>query len=153
MIAVEIVPAQFCHTHDMAARLLPEDEAEMAAVGMSGRRALYRSWRGSLWARTALVDGEPAAMWGVSGAPLGDVGIPWLLMAEPSRKVTPLCIARIYRHEVERMTRTFPILRQHVDVRHAKAIAMMRFAGFVIGEPVASPRTGCKFYPVEMKVA
>lgn len=150
-VAVEIVPATIEHVRHIAADMQPADAREQVRFGIAPGRALYRSWRESVWSRTGLVEGKPAAMWGVAGSLLGDVGTPWLLMGRETRRVPALRIMRIYHHEVADMTRMFPLLRNWVDAEHAAAVKALTVAGFAVGDPQPRGAHGALFRPFELE--
>ena len=64
----------------MAGKLRPGDAREAEQAGMTQYQALTYGVAHSLWARTALIDDNPAAIWGlVVPNILGPVAHPWLL--------------------------------------------------------------------------
>jgi hypothetical protein len=127
-----VIPATRSHILAMSTMLRAGDAAEIEAAGITPRRALWRSWRGSLVARAALVDGELAALWGVGGCPLGAVGQPWLLTAPPVERAK-VAFLREARREVAQMLVLFPRLAGYVDARYEGAIWLLGAVGFTVG--------------------
>ena len=61
---------------------------------------IWRSLKRSILpAKTAFVDGDIAAMWGLGGTLLGDTGVPWILTAPAIEKV-PLALVRESRKDI-----------------------------------------------------
>lgn len=129
-----IVVAEPAHIRLLSTRLRVEDQAEVEAAGMDARKALWRSFRQATLARTAFVDGEIAAMWGIGGCPLGTLGRPWLLTAPPIEHVK-VAFIRESRYEVREMLTLFPELRGFVDARYQRAVRLLQVLGFSISEP------------------
>lgn len=120
------------HVEAMAARLRRADEEEIEAAGLGPRNALWRSYRGSAYAKTAFVGGEAAAMWGMGGCPLGKVGRPWLLTA-PAVERAKIAFLREARAEVAMMLSICPELRGYVDAKYSGAIRLLEAIGFMVG--------------------
>ncbi len=128
-----IVVAEPAHIRLLADDLRAADRAEVEAAGMDARKALWRSFRQATLARTAFVDGEIAAMWGVGGCPLGTLGRPWLLTAPPIEHAK-VAFVREARYEVREMLTLFTELRGFVDARYQRAIRLLQIMGFNISE-------------------
>lgn len=112
------------------------DRQEFAAVGYKPKEALYYSYKHGLYRQTGLMNGRVVACWGVTGAPMGLVGQPYLITGNLINKLSPLIFARLYKKEVETMLKIFPVLENYVDARYEGAIRLLKLAGFEIGEPV-----------------
>ena len=54
----------------------------LQGYGFDPRRALHKAWRQSSYARTALIDNKPVAMWGVTAPLLGETAYVWLVMSD-----------------------------------------------------------------------
>ena len=119
----------------LRANLREEDLAECLGFGVSIQKALWISYKGSLVRKTAYVDGELAACWGVGGVFLGRVGNPWLLTTPAAKNISPLRFARIYQMEVMAMLKMFSRLENFVDARYDAAIRLLEIIGFTVEEP------------------
>jgi len=146
---IAILSATSAHVRALGQSLRAEDEREITCLGLVAHKVLFRSWRRAVMRRTALVDGEVDAMWGVGGVLCGPVGFPWLLTGKAAERASPLTFARIYQREVRDMLRLFPVLENWVDASHEKAIRMLEIAGFQVGEP-REVRPGVWFRPYRM---
>lgn len=127
-----ILPAERAHIAALTGRLRAGDAAELQAAGIPPGRALWRSYRASVFSRVALVDGEIAAAWGMGGSPFGRIGRPWLLTAPPVERA-PLAVLRVGRQEVALMLAVCPELRGVVDAAYGRAIRFLVALGFGIG--------------------
>jgi len=130
---ITILPATAEHVLELRANLREEDASEICKFGLPIRRALYRSWRNAIFSRTALVNGEVAAIWGMSGQLLGDKGHPWLLTSSLVEKV-PLQFALCYRQQIREMLGHFDLLENYVDSDYDKSIRMLELIGFTVDE-------------------
>lgn len=132
---INIIPATLSHVQELALTMNTEDRDEYESVGRTAHKVLWRSWKNSMFRSTALVDGEVAACWGVSGSMLGLVGVPWLCTGRKAREISPLVFSRIYRTEARKMFDAYPVLENWCDNRYVGAIRMLKIAGFSLDEP------------------
>lgn len=133
MGAVSIVPASRGHVGRIARRMRAADVEECAAKRRTPACALRISLASSSFALTALVDGSPHAMFGVTPYSLADgVGRPWFLGTD-----------EVYRHPrqmietgdaiVEIMQDSFRRLENVVSASNDRAIRLLRRWGFSVG--------------------
>lgn len=148
----EIIPAESKHIALLKERLRVNDAAEITGAGLSVQKALWRSYRGSIVAKTALVDGRVAAMWGCGGLALGKIGEPWLLTSSDVEALS-LDFARETRKEVAAMLEMFPRLQGVVAADYKQACAFLRFLGFRLSEPFPYGPLGKPFRRYEMERA
>ena len=141
---VRVVDAAPGHILELSGRLRAEDAAEIEAAGITARRALWRSYRGSIFSRAALIDGDVAAAWGCGGNVLAGVGLPWLLTA-PAVERVKIAFLRIAKAELHIMRESFPELRGHVDARYHRAIRLLEALGFDLGPPLPFGLRGAPF--------
>jgi hypothetical protein len=142
-----IVPAEQSHCALLAANLRQDDADEVRAFGESRIRAVNRAFRNGLMCRTAFVDGEMAAMWGIGGNVLSNVGHPWLL-------TTPVCehvrvtFVKVGKAQLADMLALRPVLYDYVAARYTRAIGFLKLLGFTVGDPAPLGRHQqlfCKF--------
>lgn len=136
MVSIEILSTTPSHVLELRDTLREEDASEICKFGLPIRRALYRSFRNSIFSRTALVDGKVAACWGLSGVVLGDVGNPWLLTGTECNRVSPLVFARIYKQEIQEMLTHFDVLENWVDSAYTKSVRLLQLIGFTLDDPM-----------------
>jgi hypothetical protein len=138
---IELAPATAEHVRALLPRLRADDVSEIQAAGLTCKRALWRSWKGSHLRTAALVDGEIAAIWGCGGTLLGGVGRPWLLTAPACERV-PLAFVQIGRDEARRMLAVHERLEGCVAAWHFRAIRTLALMGFRLGGEVVLPNDG-----------
>lgn len=136
MANIEIIPAMPQHVLELRSTLREADICEVMRFGLPLRKAMYRSFKNSIFSRVALVDGKIAALWGLSGILLGETGHPWLLTGTQSEAVSPLTFARIYKREVEEMITHFPVLTNWVDAGYNKSVRLLEMIGFTLDDPM-----------------
>lgn len=132
---VSIIPATLSHVRELGETMRKADRREIEIYGISHHKGLWRTFKQGMRNKTALIDGEVAAMWGVCGTYLGDTGVPWLLTSEAVHKVSPLRFAREYQREVYEMMQYFDRLENYVDADYEGAIRLLSIVGFTIGDP------------------
>lgn len=132
---ITIVDTVPWHLRELAANIQPEDERELLAIGLTPPKALWRSYKSSIYCKTALLDGRVAAVWGAAGTFLSDSGCPWLLTSREIRNISSLRIARDYQREVHKMLDIFQKLENYCDARYTAAIRLLDIVGFNIEDP------------------
>lgn len=132
---IEIVDTIISHVRQLRETMRTADKQEIIAAGFDPARISIFTYKNACWRRTGLVNGEPAAMWGVRGNLLGLVGQPYLLTNEKVHLISPLKFAKIYIQEVKEMKKLFPVLENYVDASYEGACRMLELAGFKL-EPV-----------------
>lgn len=117
----------------LMASTMSADTAETALkLGMSVNQALWKSFKMSIYCKTAFINGKIAAIWGVGGSPFSDIAFPWLVMSDEAGE-KPFKVAFIYRQELKKMQELFPTLVDYVNEKNEKAIRMLELMGFKIG--------------------
>ena len=135
-IVVETRRATIADVYALALNLRAGDRAEIAAMGRDPRRALRFAYRISLVPpRVATVDGEVAAMWGLGGDILSDVGEPWLLTGHAADRV-PFAFVRIAKAELAAMLAVKRRLENYVAADYPKAVRLLDELGFKLDEAV-----------------
>jgi hypothetical protein len=127
---ISLVPASLVHVGPIASRMREWDKREAAAFGRSPKEALRIGLSASLWAYTALVDGRPEAMLGLTPVSLIEGrGVPWMLGTDA-----------IYAHPREMLRGVGPmiagmqadcrLLENWVATGNARAMRFLRGCGF-----------------------
>ena len=125
------MPAEASHIQAMEGRFRPADIAELWASSHSTPEScLMTGLQISPLCWTALFDGAPVAMFGVSpAAMLGGIGCPWMVgTTELDRHA--YTIMRHCREPLARMLESFGHLVNFVDARNTKAIRWLKRLGF-----------------------
>jgi hypothetical protein len=114
----------------IAERMRQQDRAEVEAGGFSPLQAILESQRMSIITECALVDGVPAAVWGVvPRGLLSSYANVWMLgtdMVPQHRKA----LLRLSRAFIARVSRLYPFLDCLVDSRYTEAIRWVEWLGF-----------------------
>lgn len=130
---IEIVPAKLTHVGPIALRMRTIDELECRVFGHSPKEALRVGLLSSMIAWTALIDGQPEAMFGASTISLLDgTGRPWLLMTDKAgrQQKALLRLGRIYTAAIHRH---YVQLENWVHVDNVAAIRWLSRLGFAVG--------------------
>lgn len=149
-MAWHIVASEPQHVNQLVARLRENDAREITCLGFNVRRIIWRSYRGALLRRSAFIDGEIAAMWGVGGSPLDPVGRPWLMTTGAIEKL-PKTYLREARREAREMLACFPVLQNWVHAEYTSAVKFVRLMGFDVEEAKPFGPTGALFHRFEMR--
>ena len=150
--AYSILPASRDHIRCVAGRLRADDAAEMDAYGWTQQRALWRSWRGSVFAKAAVSGDDVIAVWGVGGCPLGRVGVPWLLTTPGVETIKRAFLAEA-RAGVYLMLAVYPELRGRVSADYRRACRFLEHLGITLGEPFAFGPNSALFREYSMRRA
>jgi hypothetical protein len=145
-----IVDSEPRHAALLARALRDNDRAEIEAAGVTGKKAVWRSYKNSLLCKTAFVDGEIAAMWGLGGTILATKGSPWLLTTRAIEKV-PMDFAREARKAVREMLEIKPVLQNYVLASYHKAVRLLQIIGFTMSEPFPFGPKRIEFRRFEMR--
>jgi hypothetical protein len=147
-IQIEIIDSWAFHARELYQTLRKEDTQEAIRSGLEPEKAILYSYRSALYRKTALINGDVAAMWGVCGTPLSMIGQPYLITGELVHKVSPIKFTRIYTQEVQVMKGLFPSLINYVDAEYTGAVRLLRIAGFDLEGPMML--NGNEFYRFSM---
>lgn len=129
---IEFVPASVAHVGRLANRLRAMDVLELEALGTTPKQGLRVAVLGSTLAMTALVDGSPHAMFGVSPVAAW-VGSPWFLGSDKVYEEARLLL-NFGRIMVREFHRHFPTLENVVYNENMSAIRLLKRWGFDVGE-------------------
>lgn len=127
---IEVVDTTLDHVRAIRKNLREEDRLEAERMGLNPWKAPMYIYKNALWRRTGLINGEPAALWGVRGNPLGLVGNPYLVTSNKVYDISAIKFAKIYLKELNEMKKMFPVLENYVDAKYDGAVRLLRLAGF-----------------------
>ena len=128
-------PSIVTDIYRLATTLRAADRAEVESLGFTARDAIRRSYRNGMLRTTYLVDGEIAAMSGLCGALLDDIGAPYLLTA-PIAATVPVAFVKCARQAVDRMLLHRSRLEGYVAARYTGACRLIEVLGFTLGKPM-----------------
>ncbi|WP_017773847.1 hypothetical protein [Paraburkholderia kururiensis] len=147
-----VVEATLDHVAYLAANLRDEDRAEVHALtGADPERVIAFCAHTSIFSWVWLVDGNPAAIFGLSADSLmSETGMPWLLTT-PLVELQPITFLRHGRTWRDRMAAMFPHLENYVDARYARCIRWLEWLGFEIHPAAPYGVHGMPFHRFEMR--
>ena len=150
--AVEVVEPKPGHLDFLAEHLRAQDLAELRASGWDDvYQALERSVQVSRWARVALIDGLPAAVFGCAehGSMLAPDGVPWLLGTDAVARHGRV-LQREARRYIAAMLQEYPRLFNAVHAENTVSVRWLRRLGFTLHPAVPAPPHGAPFHVFEM---
>jgi hypothetical protein len=152
MSRYEIVPATLEHMRVMARIMREADRAEVEGVGQVPRHLLNLLYRNSTHRHAALVDGDLAVVWGVTGAVLDDEGMAWLFSA-PAIERIPISFfkeAKTWLCDIMKKKRK---IWSSVAVFHHQSIRFYTMLGFKLTHPVECGPRKMMFHDLIMERA
>lgn len=135
---VAIVDATERHALRIARFLDPSVLAFAAAAGIDPRRKMIAAVRSSLYARTMLVDGVPAALGGIAAPLASPSAFLWLAVTERARGY-PFALGRALVREFRLAQRWRARFTAVIDPTDFRACRFARAVGFEIGAAVELP--------------
>lgn len=132
---INIVNTEPQHIRMMAGCMHQRIADTALRLGIAPHKALWRSYKESIICLTAFINGEIAAIWGIGGTLFGEIGHPWLVLS-PEADDYPMRVAFIYKKELQKMAKMFPVLEDFVDESHEKAVRMLELMGFKMTERI-----------------
>ena len=131
---LRLVGASPAHVGRIAYRMREIDRIECGASGRSAKAALRLALRSSSWAITALVDGDPHAMFGVAPISLvQDRGSPWFLGSDETYRYGR-ALLELGPDVIARMHASFRRLENTVSTGNGRALRLLSRWGFTIGD-------------------
>ncbi len=150
-MTVDIVPATQAHADVIAANPRQADEVEVrASCGLSVGWALRYGLRKSSKVWTAIIDGIPVCMFGVTlTSAITGTGTVWCLASsEMSKPAVRRQFIEHSPHVLQAVQERFPgTLFNAVDVRNLSAIRWLKWMGFKLLPPEPMGRNGELFQP------
>lgn len=114
------------------ARMRAGDVDECLMFGVTGAQAIEAGLKASVITGCLLVDGEPAAVYGLHVPNLmASIGQPWILTSE-AIETHRIGYARAARALVQRAFRVVARLENVVDIRYQRAVNLLEWLGFTL---------------------
>lgn len=132
-----VVPASIRHVKLLDATLRGKE----FIPGLPSRVALRLALMRSPFALTAIIDGRPAAMWGVMRNALSDSGEVWVAIGSEAAH-RPIALIKEARRQIEIMARETGTLYAMINREDGRAVAFAGALGFARTFDLA-PREGC----------
>lgn len=113
---------------------MSQDSIEVAkGLGTTPLRALWASYRKSLYCKSFFINGKIAAICGLNGSIFCDTARPWLVLTDEVKEY-PLRVAFSYRRELNEMSKMFSILEEWVPDDNEASIRMLQIMGFKVSK-------------------
>lgn len=143
---VQIVEYQPVFGEYVAAHIRPMDRREIYYLSLVSPEAAIRcSSAHAVASWAALVDGVPAAVFGISRATrVSEIASPWM-MATPVADRLPRAVAMHSLIYFSRFCRAFPRMENHVLAENIKVVRWLRWLGFDMDEPAPYGAFGAPF--------
>lgn len=125
-------PATLDDARYVGERLRAGDLAECVMFGVDPVRAIEVSMGASVIGECLLIDGEPAAVFGLQVTDfIGGVAYPWILTTD-AIETNRIGYARFMRRQLERAFDMVTMLENVVDARYTRAIKLLEWLGFTL---------------------
>ena len=144
---IEVIDTESWHVVFVASNMREGDVNELLAVGTTPLRSLIHGFKKSDRCMTLMVDGIPAAIFGIT--PMGMLsgkGSPWLLGTEDIFKVSRKFL-KGSKGIVQEWADRYKLLLNYVDVRNKQSIRWLEWLGFSIVAAVPIGVNGEMFHP------
>lgn len=156
MGSATIVPVEPSHVLAVARTMRKADRDEVAASdAQEPLQALQDSIDASEGCATFLIDGEPAAIFGVRvlradflGEPVACVA--WMLTSEVVNR-HPILFAKSSRVVVPMLLERYGCLHNAIDARYGAALRWAEWVGFTVHPPEPFGAAGLPFCRIEMR--
>ena len=145
---VAVAPSIIQDVYELARALRFEDGLELRNMGASPVKIMRDNFKQGLLRKTYFVDGRIAAMTGICGSALDDVGFPYLFTSSAVETV-PLAFVKEARRSVNEMLKVKSILRGYCAADYAGACRLLEMIGFTLGEAFPWASTGALFRSFE----
>lgn len=125
----EAVKGSIRHVRPMSRQLRAAACMTLQGFGYDPRKALHKAFMQSFYCRTALMNGSPVAMWGVTGTLLSCEAFVWLVLSDRIANI-PLSIVREAKSELSRIMQNYDELATTVLPDDEAAIRFAVYLGF-----------------------
>lgn len=137
---IGLVEATALHIPHLAETMRSSDVREAAAMGKAPAAALRHGLLSSVWALTALEDGVPVAMLGVSPkSTIEGIGVPWMLGSDRVYD-NARSMLKLAPGVFDEMRATFPRLENYVSIDNERALRFLKRWNWQISSDVITVR-------------
>lgn len=128
---IRIVEFHKEHGDYIADNMRPSDRREVYALAaFTPHSAVRATMAGAIKSYTALVDGVPALMWGISRRSfISPVGVPWLL-GTPVAEEHQYKFGRGTLDYFKEMSSLFPLMENYALAENKRSLRWIKWAGF-----------------------
>lgn len=132
MLDVVITEAKMRHAGPMIRRLRREHALAFAAIGLNSHQELRNTMAASSYRRAGFLNGELAALWGVTGSLLSATGFVWLCLSNEAAR-HPMLILRGAKRQLDEIMETKTELATTVLRDDEAALRFCVYLGFHVG--------------------
>lgn len=127
---LEVVQTTVEHLKELDADIRPKDRLEALRLGFEPITALIQCHKYAIVRKTILIDGEVAAVYGVTGNLFSNRNTLYLATSNAVNSIPHITFVRIYIAELEDLQKVFDKLDCFVDAQYHEAIKLIEFVGF-----------------------
>lgn len=128
----EVRPSIVCDVYTLAANLRDADREEVQSLGGEIKASIRVNYRDAILRKTYFVDGKIAAMTGLCGPMLSDIGYPYLLTTKQVELV-PVSFLKLAREGISEMLTHRLRLEGYVAAKYVGACRFLECLGFTLG--------------------
>jgi hypothetical protein len=125
---IQVLETKAQHVRDIALRMRLEEGIER--VGLDKEKIIRGAVKDASYTFTAMIDNEPACMWGIyQQTMLSDTAYMWLITT-PLIEKHQFVFARRSQIYLQGLKQHFNVIQGHVDARFSRSIRWLRWLGF-----------------------
>lgn len=134
MTSFQVVEAKPFHVGMMVRRMRLQHRSILIGLGVNAHRELKSTLDASSYRRSWFIDGQIAALGGITGSLCSSAGYIWLVLSEDALKHR-IEIVREARRQIVEMFKTFTEIRATLLVQDRPSHRFAEFLGFSTPEP------------------
>lgn len=127
---ITIVPSEPSHLSLLSDNIREKDKKECIRLGCQPLHAITQCFKQAVLRSTVLVDGEVAAVFGITGSLFSSQNTLYLITSEVVKKISHITFVRICLQELEKFMMICEKLICYVDVEYKEAIKLLELVGF-----------------------
>lgn len=127
---IQVCPVESKHIKKIVSKMRLEEGIER--VGLDKEKIVENAIKEASYVFTAMIDGEPACMWGIyQQTMLSDTAYMWLITT-PLVEKHQFFFARRSQIYLQGLKEHFKIIQGHVDARFIRSIRWLKWLGFTV---------------------
>lgn len=148
---IEVVAGRPRHAALILPRLRAEEKREIAALGIAPRSAVLRLMICSTLCRALFLDGEIAALGGLSSGLMSAEARAWLLTTEAVER-RPLAFVRFMQGQITEALERYRLVTADATADSPRTLRLWRMLGGRLGPPTPLGRRGELFQEIRWEV-
>ena len=142
---VEIRIATSDDVEYVARYLRSSDYKELSLSHGDPAEAIRNSVNGSLWTKSALLDGVPVLVYGLHPSVMDSAGVPWMVATDQIAEIGSRFVLGSLS-EIEIMQHIYPFLYNQVHCENHLSIRWLRWLGFTVDETPCGPQNAFFYF-------